>query len=349
MTTHAPVLRLSGLKTSQLPSPSASPDELRPFVTALLEEAVPFIDSAAPRAAGPDGPAAAAASKGWKTKGTKRFPESEAKVELSERVVPLGPGREGTSSGGGEETWACRRSVHADAARKGAASWAEFAACIRDDHAATEDAFTPTVLGRHEAAAWVGAAGLGTVEAGGGRWGGFAVGLVEMKHKVPPPLRPRVFPVLQVVCSSEVEGGEEARDEFLVVSVTVEDLAAGGMGQGARLCGEKGVVVGAYASVERVRRLPAQEGEAGQIEWVMATASDARGILPMWVQTKAVPGQIAKDVSMFLGWLDSERKKNKGGDGEAKEAKEAKKAKKGEETVTSGAQQSGNGPVAAAS
>lgn len=294
MTTSAPLLRLSGLKTAQLPAASASPEELRPLVTALLEEAVPFIDSAAPRDANGEEIAAAAAGKGWKSKGTKKFAESEAKVELSERVIALGGEQ-------GQETWACRRSVHADAARAGSASWAEFAACIRDDHAGTEDAFTPTVLAHHEVARWEGAAGLGTVTtSGGSSWRGLAVTLVEMKHKIPPPLRPRVFPVLQVVGSSAQD------DEFLVVSVTVGDLAEGPMRESARLSGEKGTVVGAYVSVERIRRLSSQDG---QIEWVMATASDARGVLPMWVQTKAVPGQIAKDVSLFLGWLDGERRK----------------------------------------
>lgn len=104
---------------------------------------------------------------------------------------------------------------------------------------------------------------------------------------------------------------------------------------------EKGVVVGAYVSVERVRRLPltkgaeagGMSGERGRIEWLMATASDARGILPMWVQTRAVPGQIAKDVSLFLGWMNTERRKKeqkndnnkekeeRGGEGEEKGAK----------------------------
>ncbi|POR36430.1 Uncharacterized protein TPAR_03377, partial [Tolypocladium paradoxum] len=41
----------------------------------------------------------------------------------------------------------------------------------------------------------------------------------------------------------------------------------------------------------------------------MGTASDARGVLPAWVQRMAVPGQIAKDVDMFLGWIAEERKK----------------------------------------
>lgn len=305
------LLRLAGLKSSQLPAATAPPEELTPFIKSLLEEAVPFIDTAAPRAADftdPAVPAPPASNTLWKPKGTKTHPDSTAKIELSERVV---------GGGDGQETWACRRSVHADAAARGTASWAEFADCIRDRHAETEDAFTPTVLAHREAASWGGAGGVAApVEAGGVAWGRFSLALVEMKHKIPPPLRPRVFPVLQLVASA-VPGGAGAggggaadRDEFVIVSVTVSDLATGQLKDLAALSAEKGVVVGAYVSVERVRRLPGQGEDKGKIEWVMATASDAKGVLPMFLQTKAVPGQIAKDVGMFLGWIDKERLKN---------------------------------------
>lgn len=314
-----PLLRLAGLKTSQLPAATAPPEELTPFITSLLEEAVPFIDTAAPRAADftdPAVPAPPASNTLWKPKGTKSHPDSAAKIELSERVVGIGEGQ-GQQQ---HETWACRRSVHADAASKGTASWAEFADCIRDRHAETEDAFTPTVLAHREAVSWEGSAASAAatphVWAGGVAWGRFGLSLVEMKHKIPPPLKPRVFPVLQLVASA-VPGGDDSgagtagaeRDEFVVVSVTVSDLATGRLKDKAALSAEKGVVVGAYVSVERVRRLPGQGEDKGKIEWIMATASDAKGVLPMFLQTKAVPGQIAKDVGMFLGWVDKERAK----------------------------------------
>ncbi|KKY39894.1 hypothetical protein UCDDA912_g00047 [Diaporthe ampelina] len=303
-----PLLRLAGLKSSQLPAATASPQELTPFITALLEEAVPFIDTAAPRAADftdPAVPAPPASNTLWKPKGTKSHPDSTAKVELSERVV---------TAAEANETWACRRSVHADEASRGTASWAEFADCIRDRHAETEDAFTPTVLAHRGAISWAEAAGAAPIEAGGIAWGRFGLSLVEMKHKIPPPLKPRVFPVLQLVASAVPGGGGAVagaqRDEFVVVSVTVSDFATGQLKEKAGLSVEKGVVVGAYVSVERVRRLPGQGEDEGKIEWIMATASDAKGVLPMFLQTKAVPGQIAKDVSMFLGWVAKERAKN---------------------------------------
>ncbi|KAL1861457.1 hypothetical protein Daus18300_008851 [Diaporthe australafricana] len=317
-----PLLRLAGLNSSQLPAATASPEELRPFITALLAEAVPFIDTAAPRAADftdPAVPAPPASNTLWKAKGTKSFPESAAKIDLSERVVGGGSAKDGPQPPPPPETWACRRSVHADEAHKGTASWAEFADCMRDRHAETEDAFTPTVLAHRAAVTWdaAAAATAPTVEVDGVTWGRFGLSLLEMKHKIPPPLKPRVFPVLQLVASAVPGGGDgggagaqqQQRDEFVVVSVTVPDLATGPLKESASLSAEKGVVVGAYVSVERVRRLPRQGEDNGKIEWVMATASDAKGILPMFLQTKAVPGQIAKDVGMFLGWIDKERGK----------------------------------------
>lgn len=39
------------------------------------------------------------------------------------------------------------------------------------------------------------------------------------------------------------------------------------------------------------------------IEWIMATASDAKGWLPMWAQKLGVPGAIVKDVGLFVKWV----------------------------------------------
>lgn len=149
---------------------------------------------------------------------------------------------------------------------------------------------------------------------------------VAVRHRVRRPvLRDRVFPVVQVTCSAS---GER---EFLVVSLHVPDLLAaspsppddGVLDSG----GSKGVVknrsrdhvlrgavVGAYVSVERVRRVQSGEdgGGGGSIEWIMATASDAKGVLPLWVQTRAVPGQVAVDVPYFLGWVDGQRRRQSG-------------------------------------
>lgn len=43
------------------------------------------------------------------------------------------------------------------------------------------------------------------------------------------------------------------------------------------------------------------------IEWTMATASDAKGWLPMWAQKLGVPSAIVKDVGLFLKWAHKKR------------------------------------------
>jgi hypothetical protein len=109
----------------------------------------------------------------------------------------------------------------------------------------------------------------------------------ESIHKFPFPLMKRVFPVLQLTAMTY------DKDEFLVVQIAIRDKDA--VPRNGR------AVLAAYTSVERFRQTPLG------IEWTMATVADAAGIVPRWVQRKVVPGQIAKDVDMFLGWLATKR------------------------------------------
>ena len=53
----------------------------------------------------------------------------------------------------------------------------------------------------------------------------------------------------------------------------------------------------------------------GQIEWTMALASDARGVLPMALQNRALPGAISGDVGLFVKWI---RNRDGGVNGERK-------------------------------
>ena len=341
-----PLLRLWGLNRAQLPDASATAADLAPFLLSILQEAVPFIDSVAPKspATAPD---AAGGKQLWKQKSTKTFADSAGKVELLERTVATADLEAAAARAGltsvrptRPETWVCRRSLHRDAAARGSASWAEFRSCLKDRHAETEDAFTPSVVGAREAMAWD-CAGVEGAEAGQ-RWGDFTLRVEEMRHRVGRPLRDRTFPVLQMTCAVLDDGtaapaaaaaAEQPAPlpprEFLVVSITIPDFAAAPQAQLSR---DKKVVVASYVSVERVRKLPAWDGE---IEWIMATASDARGVLPMWVQTMAVPGQIAKDVPLFLAWLARERAgEGHPPDAAAAPADEEAAAKKGKEKKT---------------
>ncbi|KAK0730662.1 hypothetical protein B0H67DRAFT_639138 [Lasiosphaeris hirsuta] len=300
-----PLLSLAGLHAAQLPSLDATPDILAPFLISILQEAVPFADSIAPKN---PAPVPAPAPPPWTPKGARSYPTAcEARVDLLERAVPVlsGPQRDR------RETWACRRSVHRDAAEAGTASWGEFCACFKERHAATEDAFTPTVISAREAVRWE----CGAVEAheAGETYGNFTLGIAAMRHRVGRPLlKDRIFPVLQMTCAvMDAEAVADAaavsrteKPEFLVVSITVDDFFSS-FPDAAPDGEDNNTVVAAYVSVERIRRLP--DPGANDIEWIMATASDAKGGIPMWMQTLAVPGQIAKDVPNFLAWIAKER------------------------------------------
>ncbi|KAJ1331304.1 DUF3074 domain-containing protein [Microdochium nivale] len=346
--TLGPLVRLWGIGRDELPSETATRDELRPFLVAVLAEAAPFIASASA-----DTDAEAAPGTAWKqARGDKRSRDSEAPVARSSRVVDAqeldrligvrGAWQPGPSQStvrarrerhrrGGRETWFCRRSVHEDAARRGTASWDEFDRYHRLEHAQAEAQLSPAVVAAHEAVRWRGCEGieveLGASSSGDGDvWRDFSLSIQEMRHKVGRPvLRDRTFPLLQMTCrrvtgapasKSSAAGpghhgvldghgpGSEAAaaggQEFLVVSIPVPDF---GEDPRSRLSSEAGAQVAVYASVERVR----QTGRAGQIEWVMATASDAGGVVPSWVQAAAVPGMLWKDAPMFFSWLVTQR------------------------------------------
>ncbi|KAI2635469.1 hypothetical protein GGS21DRAFT_490126 [Xylaria nigripes] len=291
-----PLVRRWGLPLKDLPPLGAGPDELRRFVVPILEEALPFIDSAAATSSSPD------ARKLWLSKGGRSSSDSAAKVEVLERAVSAKTlqavaSKHGVKGRVEEEMWAARLSVHEDAARKGTASWGEFEQCFRLEHGKTEMAFTPDVIGANEAQRWD-CGGL-EVEAAGQSWEKISLVVEEMRHKVGRPvLKDRTFPVLQLSCA--VKQGTGA-PEFVVVSIPVPDFAAS---DNARLCREKGALIAFYVSIERIRKL-----EDGRIEWLLGTASDAAGFLPLWIQDKALSGIVWKDVPMFLGWIAKEREK----------------------------------------
>ena len=44
--------------------------------------------------------------------------------------------------------------------------------------------------------------------------------------------------------------------------------------------------------------------------WIMCTASDAKGVLPVWLQKPALPSAIAKDVPLFMEWQAKKRKED---------------------------------------
>lgn len=293
--TYGPLVRLWGIHPAQLPSPTATAEELTPFLTSVLLEALPFTNTVPTTSAAPS-------ATPWKTKGTKTYAHSDAPVHLYERSVSAADLQAiveahtdiphlAQAASSQAETWVLRRSVHKDVAETGTAAWNEWKRSFKDEHAEAEKAFTPTVLRTAVKQQWD-CTGV-VVEYEGDTWTDWTLKLEESVHKMPPPLQDRLFPVLQATAA--VAG----RREFLVVQMAARD-AAGKEEEG-------GLVRGAYSSIERVR----ETAEGGDNEWLMGTVSDAKGVLPAWLQRMAVPGQVAKDVDMFLKWIATERKKKK--------------------------------------
>lgn len=311
---YGPLVRLWGFDKSQLPEEGATGEDLKPLLTSLLLEALPFIAGV---------PAGQTASPGsdWKPRGIKTYPHSTAPVDIYERVVAAQDlqdvagsndrrlpqlGGQGAGAGVGKvpaEHWFMRRSTHEDEAADGTASWAEWVRSFKDEHAEAEKRFTPTVVGTEVLREWDCAGVEVEVDAGveaqpdgqqsssSSSWSDWTLKLEQSTHKMPAPLKPRLFPVLQATASRA--GG---RREFLVVQVAYRDLDL-------EARGAKEHVRASYTSVERLR-----EVDGGRsVEWVMATASDAKGLLPAWVQRPAMPGAVAKDVDMFLEWAAKQR------------------------------------------
>lgn len=303
-----PFIRVWGLPLDALPDDD--PRSLTTFTQAILDEAIAFLDGIAPKLPSADD-GTRVTTKPWDhSHNVRSFPDCAASIHLNDRristdllraVARANPGSHAPSSGSiRAETWAARVSVHDDAARHGTATWGEFYDAIKVRHAETEDDFTPTVAGMRTARQW----DCSDVELEGGRreWGEVTCRIVESKHTMPATMSRRAFAVVQMTAA--LKGADEK--EFVVVSIPLRSFEHA---PEARYCRESGVVVGAYAAVERVRKLP-----TGPTEWVMATASEAGGFLPSWLQARAVPGQIAKDVPLFIAWADRQRHEGAGHD-----------------------------------
>ncbi|KAF3076361.1 hypothetical protein CFAM422_001255 [Trichoderma lentiforme] len=296
---YGPYVRLWGIRPSQLPSENASAQDLTPLLQSILNEAVAFVDTVPPQPSSSSSSASSGRSNQgtgdgpWKAKGCRAFHHSAAPVHMFERVVSaeelkaIAKDQNLPQATNGSkfkpETWSLRRSVHEGAKKAGTADWEEWLRCFKEGHADAEMKFTPTVMSHTLKKQWdcTGA----EVTLGGDVYENITLKLEESVHKMPAPLNNRAFPVLQVTAA--VRG----RREFIVVQIAAvpETLSS----EEAR---SDGALRGTYTSVERFREVD----EQGNVEWLMGTVSDARGVLPAWIQKMAVPGQIAKDVDMFL-------------------------------------------------
>lgn len=228
---------------------------------------------------------------------------STAGVKLLEKTIPaIELPTLHTVGDHSEETWFARTSIHENKAAAGTASWREFEYGLMDDHSAHEMDYTPDVYDAHKVLSWDGASSLLQIPG----YEKVGLSIYEMAHKIPPPLNNRVFSVAIATARSTSDS------RFLVVQIPVDiklvDKALYANGRNKRdgdsAIKKKEVHLGQYVSIERCEVLD----DGAKVKWQMATASNAGGVLPMFVQKMAVPGTIVKDVSYFMEWIENKRR-----------------------------------------
>ncbi|KAF9761394.1 hypothetical protein IL306_003831 [Fusarium sp. DS 682] len=300
---YGPLVRLWGIHPSKLPAAGAQAEELKALLSSIILEAVPFISSVPSEIPSVEPATELRSTSGlWKHKTVKTYDGSTAPVHIFERTVDaetLGvvaqknPGLGIPADKAQSELWALRRSTHEAKKEKGTASWDEFMRCFKERHGEAEKTFTPSVVSFKRLQEWD-CSGI-EIQLEDDTWIDWTLCREESVHNLPGPLSKRVFPVLQTTAA--VLG----RKEFLVVQIAVR-----ASDDATDVDKHDGSIRAAYTSVERVREL-----EDGSLEWVMGTASDAKGLVPMWAQKLGLSSAIAKDVGIFMDWIGEERLKGK--------------------------------------
>ncbi|KAI9800607.1 MAG: hypothetical protein M1833_003265 [Piccolia ochrophora] len=196
------------------------------------------------------------------------------------------------------ETWFARVSEHTDVIEQDTVNYNEFLDGLKVEHALHEQEYTPELVDAHQVLAWDIAPAMTAGESGV-----LTMSIHEMTHKLPFPLSPRTFPVLIITAIMP-------RSAFIVVQIPLADVSSLPMSR-AHITSAPPTVPGIYASIERCQswhRLASIDVHDGRtVEWLMATASDAKGVLPGWLQASAIPGAISKDVGRFIEWVASTR------------------------------------------
>ena len=269
---------------AQLQTSDTTPD-LHGFITEVLAEANTFMTEYLPN--------------NFTVKSeSKSASPSKATVKLFEKTIPASeiPHSSVTES----ETWFARTSIHDNKRESGTATWDEFEGGLLDDHSQHEMDYTPDVYDAYKVLTWDGS--ISPIQG----WDKVGLSIYEMAHKIPPPLNNRVFSVVIITARSIA-----SPRQFLVVQIPVdisivkEALYSNGRNKvdGDDATKRKTVEMGQYVSIERGELID----DGAKVIWQMGTASDARGVLPMWVQKMAVPGTIVKDVSLFIDWIQKRR------------------------------------------
>ncbi|KAF2663138.1 hypothetical protein BT63DRAFT_126662 [Microthyrium microscopicum] len=194
------------------------------------------------------------------------------------------------------EHWVARYSRHMGKPENGDADWDEFNLGLRENHSLNEMAYTPGVTDAVEVCRWD-TEQIGTIDG----WQSANMAVFEMKHHLPAPLKERVFTILII---NGIPVSTTGRS-FITLTIPLDLKTTDNSKKvgSAKYVDSSAVVHAAYVSVEHVYE------EADSIVWMMATASDAKGNLPMSVQKLGVPGAITKDVGLLLSWLAERRSK----------------------------------------
>ncbi|KAF7118069.1 hypothetical protein CNMCM5793_007455 [Aspergillus hiratsukae] len=293
------LIRLSPHPFSSLPahpsltsSPSPSRPSLHSFLATALSEAHTLLTDTIPNT--------------FKVESKQRSsPPATAKVQLLKRTI-------------GSEFWACRKSVHQDAAVDGSASWEEFRRGLRENHSENKMAYTPTVTSVERLLEWP---TEGEIE-GGWRQVGMHVNIITHTFHPTVLVAPRTF--ISLVISADLP--ISAPQGFMTVQIPLTVNPTSEIPQEIRekiaSTAPRNAVFASYASVEQVVSVPtpgvtsnsdarAGTGDANQLEWTMATTSDAGGAIPRWIQRSwtmgGIPKAIVADVGYFISWTGQQR------------------------------------------
>ncbi|KAK8218372.1 hypothetical protein IWZ01DRAFT_492778 [Phyllosticta capitalensis] len=289
------LLRLRALKSQDLPPhpiirpTSSNSVDLFQFIRDVLDDGVKFAEEVVPET--------------FKEGAEKTAAPATAKVRILARDMKKDELPHLDAKG---ETWFARLSIHENKAAEGTATIDEFELGLRQQHATNEMIYTPTIYDAHLVADWSDLMNVAGRSVGGG-YTDITMQIYEMAHQLPFPLANRAFAQLIITANT-------SSDSFVVVQIPVdvsdfpeaEVLYINGRNRrdGESSLKKKKTVHGEYVSVERVKKT-----ESGDISWLMAASSDAKGAVPLAVQKWKLPDEITKDVGVFIKHCAEQRSK----------------------------------------
>ncbi|EER41944.1 conserved hypothetical protein [Histoplasma capsulatum var. duboisii H88] len=235
-------------------------------------------------------------------------PPSSTPVQISSGTVKYTPlASKNPATPQKEDKWFARRTVLDNRTTMGNASFQEFVEGLKDSHLMNEMEYEPNITAVEDIAKW----DCSGVEVEGG-WSGVGASLSLVTHTFQPAsvISPRVFLAMVITAFTPPEPPTSTTPSaFINIQLPIHVSAIR-----PALPLPKNAVLGKYVSVEMVRVLADADDAAGpgKIEWRMATSSQAGGWIPRFLQHSSIPNAIAKDVGLFLKWVDERRAKKAG-------------------------------------